>query len=416
LNPGSGLRVGALTFILITVALDATGIGLLIPVIPRLVADLSGKGLSAAAVYGGWLTAVFAGMQFFAGPILGSLSDQFGRRPVILSSLAVFGASYILMAFASNLLFLFAAQVLAGLFGATPSTAGAYMADISAPRDRAKHFGWMGAAFGTGLIIGPMLGGTLAGFGPRTAFFASALLSVVNVLYGYFVLPESLAVDQRRPFHWKSAHPVGALMQLRQTAGLTRLLVALLVLQVVADTLPVTWPYFTMLKFDWTPRDVGMSLGVYGLSNIFVQSFLTGRLSRRFGNLITASFGFFMLMAGYLGFAFAPRGSLLLVCIPVMVLGFATGPAISSLLSGRVDGSSQGMLQGVMASAASLAAIVTPPIMSHVFSRSSAPGTPHYFPGAAYVLASGLALLGMLIIFSEARDPASSLAASTLPD
>jgi len=413
LTQPKGFRLGALSFVLITVALDATGIGLLIPVIPRLVADLSGEGLSAAAVYGGWLTAVFAGMQFFAGPILGSLSDHVGRRAVMLSSLAAFGASYVLMGFASSLVWLFAAQVLAGLFGATPSTAGAYIADISAPADRAKHFGWMGAAFGTGLIIGPVLGGALASFGSRTVFFASALLSLSNVIYGYFVLPESLAADQRRPFHWKRAHPVGALLRLRRYSGIMPLLLALLVLQIVMQTLPATWPYFTMQKFAWTPRDVGISLGIYGLSNILVQSFLTGRLSSRFGNSLTARAGFLMLMLGYLGFAFAPHGSLLLACIPVTVMGFATGPTISSLLSARVDGASQGMLQGVMASATSLAAILTPPVMSKVFSVFSLPGAPRYFPGAPYLAAAGLAFVGALMISIETKD-SSALSSPTL--
>jgi DHA1 family tetracycline resistance protein-like MFS transporter len=413
LGPAAPRR--ALAFVLVTVALDATGIGLLIPVIPRLVADLSGEGLAAAAIYGGWLTAVFAGVQFFAGPILGSLSDYYGRRPVLLLSLTAFGASYILMGFASSLLWLFAAQMLAGLFGATPSTAGAYIADISAPADRAKHFGWMGAAFGTGLIIGPVLGGALASFGSHTVFFASALLSFANVVYGYFALPESLAIHNRRPFRWKRAHPVGALLRLRQNAGIMPLLLALLVMQIVMQTVPTTWPYFTMLKFGWTPRDVGMSLGIYGLSNILIQSLLTGRISSRFGNSFTARAGFIMLMLGYLGFAFAPIGSLLLACIPVTVIGFATGPAITSLLSGRVDAASQGVLQGVMASGASLAAILTPPIMSKIFSTYSVAGTAHYFPGAPYVAAAGLAMVGALMTLWEPK-PVRSLTSRPLSE
>ncbi len=396
MGPATAPR-GALTFVLVTVALDATGIGLLIPVIPRLVADLSGEGLAAAAVYGGWLTAVFAAVQFFAGPILGSLSDQHGRRPVLLVSLAAFGASYILMGFASSLVWLFTAQILAGLCGATPSTASAYIADISAPADRAKYFGWMGAAFGTGLIIGPVLGGALNSFGSHTAFFASALLSFANVIYGYFVLPESLATDHRRPFHWHRAHPVGALLRLRRHAGIMPLLLALLTMPNVMQTLTTTWPYFTMQKFGWTPRDVGMSLGIYGLSNIVVQSLLTGRISRRFGNAATVCVGFLVLTLGYTGFAFATSGFWLLACIPVTVVGFSTGPALSSLLSEKVDAATQGVLQGVMASATSLAAIVTPPVMSKIFSVFSVRGATPYFPGAPYLAAAALGVAGALI-------------------
>jgi DHA1 family tetracycline resistance protein-like MFS transporter len=402
--PTNSRRRGSIAFVLATIALDAAGIGLLIPVIPRLVAELTGEGLASAAIYGGWLTAIFAVVQFFAGPILGSLSDHFGRRPVLLVSLTAFGLSYVLMGFANSLVWLFAAQALAGLFGATPSTAGAYIADISPPTNRARNFGWMGAAFGSGLIIGPVLGGILAGYGSHAAFFVSAGLSLANVLFGYFVLPESLAAENRRPFLWRSAHPLGALLQLRRYTGMMRLLGALLIMQVVMQTLPTTWPYYTMQKFGWTPRDVGLSLGVYGTANIIVQSLLTGRISARFGNSFTARAGFIMLMFGYLGFALAPRGSILLLCIPITVIGFTTGPALGSLMSGRVEGSTQGVLQGVMASVNSVAAIATPLVMSRIFSLFSAPRSAVYFPGAPYIVGAVLALGGAIVAHRELRE------------
>jgi DHA1 family tetracycline resistance protein-like MFS transporter len=392
-------RRGALRFLLSTIVLDAAGIGLLIPITPRLVAELTGEGFAGAAVYGGWLTALFATVQFFAGPILGSLSDRYGRRPVLLVSLTAFGLSYVLMGFARSLPWLFAAQALAGLFGATQSTAGAYIADISAPEHRAKNFGRMGAAFGCGLIVGPVLGGLLAGYGTHVAFFVAAALSLGNVVYGYFALPESLAARNRRAFHLSSAHPLGALLQVRRHPGIPALLLAFLIMQVVMQTLPTTWPYYTMQKFGWTAREVGLSLGVYGLANVTVQTVLTGWIVARFGNSFTARAGFLMLMFGYLGFAFAPGGAVLLACIPITVVGFTTGPALASLMSGFVEGSEQGLLQGLMASVGSVAAIATPPLMSRLFREFGRTDGSIYLPGAPYLAGAALALGGAIVAF-----------------
>jgi DHA1 family tetracycline resistance protein-like MFS transporter len=393
----------AIVFILFTIALDATGIGILIPIVPKLVEQLGGVGLERAAIFGGWLTALFAIVQFFAGPVLGGLSDHFGRRPVLLASLAAFGTSYVLMGFAPTLAWLFVAQALAGLFGATPGTAAAYIADSTRPEQRARLFGAMGAAFGVGLVIGPVLGGLLSEFGTRVPFFVAASLCLGNVLFGIFVLPESLAAASRRPFHWSRAHPVGAFLELRKYPGVTRLMTGVLIMQVVIQTLPTTWPYYTMHKLEWTPRMVGYSLGVYGITNILVQSFLTGRIAAWLGNLKMAEFGFLAIALGYVGFAFSGHTVLMFACIPLTVLGFVTQPALVSLMSATVGPTAQGSLQGMVASATSLAAMGTPLVMPALFSRFAASDAPLYFPGAPYLLAAALATVGSLIVLRGAR-------------
>jgi DHA1 family tetracycline resistance protein-like MFS transporter len=392
------MRRGALIFILITIGLDAVGLGILIPVTPTLIAELSGEGLARAAIYGGWLTALFAIVQFVAGPILGSLSDQFGRRPVLLRSLAAFGLSYLLMGFAPSLAWLFVAQCLTGLFGATPSTAAAFIADITPPEQRARYFGSTGAAFGVGLIIGPVLGGLLVEHGTRVPFFAAAGLSLLNVLYGFLVLPESLKAENRRPFSFRRSHPIGAFQELRRYAGIPRLLCAVLLMQITMQTLPTIWPYYTMQKLGWTAREVGYSLGVYGLANIIVQALITGRVSARLGDARAARAGFILFALGYLGFAFSNQSAVLIACIPITVLGFTTGPALTSLMSGRIDAGAQGKLLGLIASATSAAAILTPLLMPRVFSLFSTPGAHPYFPGAPYVLGAFCALLGVFLI------------------
>jgi len=396
-------RHSAIAFILATVALDATGIGILIPITPTLIRELGGGGLDQAALYGGWLTALFAIVQFGAGPILGSLSDHYGRRPVLLTSIAAFGLSYVLMGLAPSLLWLFIAQFLAGLFSATHGTASAYLADVTPPAERARRFGMMGAAFGFGLIVGPVLGGLLVELGTRLPFFVSAALSLANMLFGALVLPESLALEHRRPFHWSNSHPVGAFLALRRHLGTARLILGVLIMQVAMQTLTTTWPYFTMHKLGWTPRTVGLSLGVFGLSTVIVQAFVTGNLSRRLGNLRTAELGFLMVAAGYVGYALGSNSAMVFACIPLTVLGFVTQPALVGLMSAQSGASMQGALQGVVASAGSLAAIFTPLVMPALFSFFARTGTPWYFPGAPFLVAAGLALAGSLIVLRGAR-------------
>jgi DHA1 family tetracycline resistance protein-like MFS transporter len=397
-------RGGALGFILVTVALDSTGIGILIPVIPKLIGELGQGGLEQAAVIGGWLSALFAVMQFGASPVLGNLSDQFGRRPVLLASLSAFGLSYVLMGFAPSLAWLFAAQCLTGLFSATSGTAYAYVTDVTAAADRPRRFGMVGASFGLGFVIGPVLGGLLISYGTRVPFFVAAALSLTNVLFGLLVLTESLDRSHRRPFHWRRALPFGAFTDLRRHLGSLQLIFGVLIIQVVLQTLSAVWPYYTMHKLGWTPQVVGYSLGVYGISTILVQSLLTGRLARHLGALRAAATGFLLVAAGYLGYALLSSTALAFACIPLTVMGFITQPSLVSLMSSRISREAQGALQGVVASAASLAAMATPLLMSNLFSVFARPETPWYFPGAPFLLASMLAVTGSLVVLRGAED------------
>jgi MFS transporter, DHA1 family, tetracycline resistance protein len=389
---------------MVTVALDATGLGILIPVTPELIRELGRGGLEHAVLIGGWLSALFAVMQFGASPVLGSLSDQFGRRPVLLASLSAYGLSYVLMGFAPTLAWLFAAQCLTGLFSATHGTAYAYVTDVTPAADRPRRFGMIGASFGLGFVIGPVLGGLLITYGTRVPFFVAAGLSLANVLFGLFVLKESLGREHRRPFQWGRAQPFGAFTELRRHLGSARLILGVLIIQVVLQTLSSVWPYYTMHKLHWTPQIVGYSLGVYGVSTILVQSLLTGRLAHRFGNLRAAEVGFLLVAGGYLGYALTTSSVLAFVCIPLTVMGFITQPSLVSLMSSKIGRQAQGALQGVVASAGSLAAMVTPLVMSNLFSLFARPEKAWYFPGAPFLLAAALAVTGSIVVLRGARE------------
>jgi DHA1 family tetracycline resistance protein-like MFS transporter len=399
----SGARRRVLLFILLTVALDSMGMGILSPVTPKLILELSGAGLAQAAIYGGWLTAAFAGMQFLAGPLLGSLSDRLGRRPVLLVSLTAFGLSYVLMGLAPTLAWLFIAQLLTGLFGATPATAGAYIADVTPLAERARHFGSLAAAFGTGLIVGPAAGGLLAEHGIRVPFFAAAALSLVTVAYGALALPESLPSELRRAFSWRRANPVGAIGALRHRAVVGMLLAAVFLQRVSTTALPATWPYFTMQEYGWTPRQIGYSLAIFGGATVLFQVGVLRWLDAHLGTRRAAIMGLVAAAVGFLGFAFLRGNWVVATCIPLTTLGFMAGPALAGMLSVRIPADAQGMLQGVMASINGVAVVLTPLVMPWIFSVFSTGQAPVVFPGAPYVLSAALALLGVLCIRRGSR-------------
>ena len=386
-------------FILVTVALDTMGAGLLIPVLPKLIASLTGEGLTRASLYGGALSAVFAAVQFVAAPVLGNLSDHFGRRPVLLLSLAAFGLNYLVMGFSQSITWLFVSQACAGLFGATVATAGAYLADVTPARERAHRFGLMGGAFGVGIVVGPMLGGTLATYGLRIPFFAAASLALLNVLYGTFVLPESLRSEMRRPFSLARAHVFGALRQLQKVPAVFGVLVAYFLLQMTLQALPATWPYYSMQKFGWTTQVVGYSLGIYGIMSILGQGVLVPRLTRWAGSYWSATFGLLMCMTGYLGFAFATRGAVALGFVVPSALGYMTGPSMNGLMSTLTPSGQQGELQGAVASLSSLALILSPPLMTRLFGTFSSGAAGLVFPGAPYLLATALAAASLTLLW-----------------
>jgi len=338
-------------------------------------------------------------VQFIAAPVLGNLSDHFGRRPVLLLSLAAFGSNYLVMGFSRSMAWLFVSQACAGLFGATVATAGAYLADVTPADERAHRFGLMGGAFGVGIVVGPILGGTLCTYGLRIPFFAAASLALLNVLYGIFVLPESLPGAMRRPFSLARAHVFGALRQLHRLPAVFGVLVAYFLMQMTLQALPATWPYYSMQKFGWTTQTVGYSLGLYGIMSILGQGILVPRLTRWVGSYWSATFGLVMCMTGYLGFAFATGGAVALGFVVPSALGFMTGPSMNGLMSTLTPSGQQGELQGAVASLSSLALILSPPLMTRLFGTFSSGVAGLVFPGAPYLLATTFAAGSLALLW-----------------
>ena len=400
-------RKAALAFIFITVVLDTIGLGIIIPVIPALIMELTGEGLGKAAIYGGWLMFVYAFMQFLFAPIIGGLSDRFGRRPVLLLSLAGFGIDYLITGFAPTIFWLFGARIFAGIFGASHTTATAYIADISEPEKRAQNFGLIGAAFGMGFIFGPVIGGILGEYGARIPFFASAGLAFLNMLYGYFILPESLAVENRRPFNWKRANPLGSLIQIKKFPAIVGLVVIYFILYLSHYATQSTWTYFTMLQFDWDEAMVGFSLGIVGICVAIVQGGLTRIVIPKFGEQKSVYIGLLFYAFGFLGFAFAPTGWFLLVMVAPFALGGFAGPALQGIISNGVENNQQGELQGALTSLISLTAILGPPMMTGLFGFFTSAEAPFQLPGAAFIAGSILCFVAFLGTIFQMRRKAS---------
>jgi DHA1 family tetracycline resistance protein-like MFS transporter len=386
-----------LIFVLLTVFIDTVGFGIVYPPMPELIMQLTGEGMSAAARYGGWLMFVFALLQFFAAPVLGNLSDRFGRRPVLLVSLAGFGLDYFIMGLAPSLAWLFVGRAFAGICGASFATANAYVSDVTPPDQRAKRFGLVGAAWGFGFIVGPALGGLLGEIGPRVPFFVAAGLALANVIYGSLVLPESLSPAERRPFSLKRANPVGSFRQMQRFPVVIGLIGALVLYQIAHDANPSTWNYYTMEKFHWSMREVGYSMAFIGVSFAFVQAVLIGPIIERLGERRTVYTGLALYVGAYVALAFVAQGWMVYLCIIPFAFGTIANPAIKSIMSREVPANAQGELQGALSSMMSLTAIVAPLIMTQLFSHFTAAGARIYFPGAPF-LAAGLLTLGALLV------------------
>jgi MFS transporter, DHA1 family, tetracycline resistance protein len=398
----------ALAFIFVTVLIDTIGFGIILPVLPELIMELTGEGLSRAATYGGWLLFAFAVMQFFCGPIMGNLSDRFGRRPVLLLSLSAFGLDYLLMGFAPNILWLFVGRIIAGIAGAAYSTANAYIADVTPPEKRAQSFGLMGAAFGGGFILGPAIGGLLGGLGTRAPFFVAAALALLNVLYGFFVVPESLAPEKRRPFHWTRAHPLGTLQHLRRYSGVVAMVVGLFVWQVAHQSLPATWSFYTMFKFGWSEAALGASLAFAGLAIAVVQGGLTRAIIPRLGERRAALLGLVMGSLGFLGYASAAQGWMMYPWMLVAALGGLVHPSINALMSQQVNERSQGELQGGVASVYSLSTIVGPLLMTQTFRFFTRADARPLIAGAPFYAAALLGVLSLLLVHRAGRRAAAA--------
>jgi DHA1 family tetracycline resistance protein-like MFS transporter len=395
----SEFRKAALSFIFVTVLVDVIGFGIIIPVMPALIQELIGGDISTASAYGGWLMFAYAIMQFVCAPILGNLSDRYGRRPVLLFSLLGFGIDYIFLALAPSIAWLFVGRVIAGITGASFTTASAYVADISAPDKRAQNFGMIGAAFGLGFIAGPLIGGLLGQFGSRVPFIAAAVLTLLNWLYGYFVLPESLSPEKRRPFDWKRANPVGSLVQLRKYPAISGLVVSLTLVYIAAHAVQSTWSYYGIGKLGWDEKMVGYSLAFIGFMIALVQGGLIRIIIPKLGQERSLYIGLFLFSIGMVLFAFASTTWMMFLFTFVYCLGGIAGPSIQGIISGHVPPNEQGELQGALTSLMSATSIFGPPLMTGLFARFTRPSAPLHFPGAPFIMGAILLLISALLAF-----------------
>lgn len=373
-----------LVCILVTILLDMIGLGIIVPVLPELIEQLTGRGIAQAAVVGGYLVFVYALMQFLFSPVLGNLSDRFGRRPVLLLSLIGLTIDYSLMGFAPVIGFIYFGRILSGISGAAVATATAYITDISTPDKRAQRFGLIGAAFGLGFIIGPVIGGELGQFGPRVPFYAAAVLAFSNFLFGLFVLPESLPRERRRKFDLRRANPFGALVSLRRHPVVLWLLFGLFLLSLASQAFPSVWNFFTIEVVNFSTAQIGRSLGAFGVGFAISQAFLIGPLVKRFGEWTTVLLGLAAAATAFTGTAFIHTQFGLYGFLMVGALSGLAAPGINSLLSRQVPDNQQGELQGAVNATNSLAAIIGPVAATQLFSYFTAAdkGEPGYFPGA----------------------------------
>ena len=389
-------RHHAALFVFVTVLIDAMGIGIIIPVMPDLIRDLSDLPLSKAALWGGYLSFVYAFMQFLFGPTVGNLSDRFGRRPVLLVSLAVLTIDYLIMGFAPTLAILFIGRVLAGIAGATHSTAHAYIADISPPEKRAQNFGLISAAFGIGFILGPIVGGLAGELGPRQPFFAAAAVAFVNLVYGYFLVPESLVQEKRRPFSVTRANPLGVARQIRKFPTVAWLFAAVFLYNVAHFVYPAVWSFYTKEALGWTSAEVGLSLAAVGVGFAVVQGWLIRLVLPRLGEAKTAVLGFLVSIAGLVGLAFANVTWLVYSLMPFVALGAMVTPAMTGLMSNRIPDDAQGELQGALTSVAGVTIIISPVLMTQLFGYFAGDQAPFYFPGAPFLAAAVLMSLALI--------------------
>jgi DHA1 family tetracycline resistance protein-like MFS transporter len=380
----------ALNFIFLTLLIDITGLGIIIPVMPKLIGQLTGEGLSVASEYGGWLTFAYAFMQFIFAPILGNLSDKYGRRPVLLLSLLGFGIDYLFLAFAPSIFWLFVGRIIAGIAGASMTTAMAYIADVSTPEKRAQNFGLIGAAFGLGFIVGPVLGGVLGQFGTRIPFFAAAGLALLNFLYGYFILPESLTKENRRPFNFKTANAWASLSRLKRYPKVLSLAGALILVYLASYALQSVWTYYNMYKFGWTEALVGYSLGFVGITIAVVQGGLIRIIIPKLGQERSLYIGLALYSFGYILFAFASESWMMFAFMIPYSLGGIAGPALQGIMSNQVPDNEQGELQGTLTGLMSLTAIFGPLLMTHLFSAFTGKQAYFEFPGAPFLVGAVL--------------------------
>ncbi|MCW3075747.1 MAG: transporter [Bacteroidetes bacterium] len=393
----------SLGFIFVTILIDCIGFGIIIPIVPKLIEKLNGGNIAEASLVGGWLLVLYAIMQFIFSPVLGGLSDRFGRRPVLLISVLGLGLDYFLLGFAPNIEWLIVGRIIAGIGGASFTTASAYIADVSLPEKRAQNFGLIGVAFGVGFIIGPLIGGLLSTVSLRTPFFAAGILSLLNFLYGLFFIPESLDKSNRRAFDWKRANPLGTFYNLKRYPKIIGLIAGLLILYIAGKTIETIWGYYNILKFDWSSAEIGYSLAFVGVLISLVQGGLIRWFIPKYGQIKSIFYGIFFYAIGLALFSIATHSWMMYASLVPYCLGGLCGPAIQGLVSNQIPDNEQGEIQGVFTAMMSVSAIVSPLIMTNLFYQFSKPDAGIYFPGAAFALSAVLCLVGAWVIYRSVK-------------
>ena len=392
-----------LIFVIATTVIDSMGIGLILPVLPSLLREVADIPLADAALYGGVLVTAFAFMQFIFGPIIGALSDRYGRRPIMLISLLVMALDYIVMALAGAFWILLVGRMIGGVAAATQSTAYAFMADISKPEEKAARFGIIGAAFGMGFVFGPLLGGLLAEFGTRAPFYAAAALASLNLVFGHFVMPETLKDENRRPLSLARANPFGAFKNVSASPLLRRLLVLFFLYQVAFMVYPSIWAYYTEARFGWEPRMIGLSLAAFGIAMAIVQGGLIRYILRWFGDRGTILYGLAFNFFAFIILAFVESGFLAIIFVPLTALGAVVTPAVQGMMSRATSDNSQGELQGVLSSTSALATIISPLIMTQIFAAFAREDAAYFLPGAPFLLSMVLMVLCAVVFLATPR-------------
>lgn len=386
------------TFLLLLVALDATGIGLVLPVMPDLLEEVSHQGLAGAALWGGVLASSYAAMQFLFGPVIGNVSDAFGRRPVMLTALAVMAFDYVVMALAPNIWLLLAGRIVAGITAATLATATAAMADISAPEARGRYFGLIGAAFGVGFTLGPLLGSAASTMGLRAPFWAAAALAAGALAFGILAFPETLPAGRRRVFSLARANPLGSFAAIGRLPGLAPLLWVYALFQFAYFVYAAIWSFWGKAQFGWNPALIGISLGAYGICMVLVQGVMVGPMIARFGVWRTAMLGTVAELLTLIFYGLVTSGPLALAFTPLAALAGIGGPALQQILSNAAPADQQGELQGVLSSVAAIATGVAPMVMTGVFAAFTRPDAPVFAPGAPFLLAAGIMLVAVTLL------------------
>ncbi|MEM9311468.1 MAG: TCR/Tet family MFS transporter [Pseudomonadota bacterium] len=391
-----------LIFVALIVFIDMVGIGLIVPVLPGLLEEITGKGLDETAGIGGWLLFAYALMQFLFAPIIGGLSDRFGRRPVLLITLALLGLDYAIMAWAPTLFWLFVGRIVSGVMGASWAAANSCIADVASAQERGKYFGIMGAAGATGFVIGPAIGGFMGEFDVRLPFVAAAALGIGGAIFGFFVLKETLPVERRRNFTLARANPLGTLIQMSRNPVVLGFIAVIFFAQLAGQAQMSVWSYHTQLVLGWTEWHIGLSVALFGVIVAFVQGGLTGLVIAKMGPARTAMLGFFLALPAYYLFAFASASWMMVVGILFGGLGGLTFPSLQQMMSERIAEDSQGELQGAIASAMSITSIIGPLIMTATFG-AFADESGIYLPGAPYLLAAALSLIAIAIAAATIR-------------